>query len=320
MATVHNHPRRPQIASDAERTCRALGDAAAMSERTAHLGGRPFRGSAAISRGLVTPGQLRTVAWRRLFRDVYVDARVPLTRRVRIQAAALRLPPDGVVTGRSAAYLWGAEFGRDDDPVEVITRSRLSAGGLRVRWGSVRPDEVTMRHGVRVPTIVHLTWELARTLPVLDAVPWIDRLAAIGSLSTTQLTAHATAHLPEWRSRSALPTLSLCDARAESPPESIVRVRLAIGGIDAPVPQFEVWHDGVFVARVDMAWPEIRLALEYDGQWHAGPDQLARDRERLRRLNAAGWYVYPITRNDLRNPDELVEKVRALIDRRRGLA
>jgi hypothetical protein len=43
-----------------------------------------------------------------------------------------------------------------------------------------------------------------------------------------------------------------------------------------------------FVARADLALPEIRLAIEYDGQWHSDPYQLGRDRARLREINR-GW-------------------------------
>ena len=68
-----------------------------------------------------------------------------------------------------------------------------------------------------------------------------------------------------------------------------------MGGLPAPVPQYVVIHDGYFVARVDLAWPRYRFAVEYDGQWHADRDQLTRDRRRTRALNAIGWYIYPVT-------------------------
>lgn len=77
----------------------------------------------------------------------------------------------------------------------------------------------------------------------------------------------------------------------------------------APVPQFAVRVDGRFVARVDLAWPDLRVAVEYDGVWHAEPGRFARDRRRLNRLQAAGWRVVFVTAEDLRRPDELVARV-----------
>ena len=95
---------------------------------------------------------------------------------------------------------------------------------------------------------------------------------------------------------------------AESPPESVLRVHLHLAGMPV-VAQHWVMRDGQVVARVDLALPDIRLAIEYDGQWHADPGQLGRDRSRLRELNQAGWYVHHVTREDLRNPDELVRNI-----------
>ena len=60
---------------------------------------RYFRGSAAVRRGLLTPNQLHGPAWRRLFRDVYVDADVPLTHELRCHAAELILPAGAAITG-----------------------------------------------------------------------------------------------------------------------------------------------------------------------------------------------------------------------------
>ena len=53
---------------------------------------------------------------------------------------------------------------------------------------------------------------------------------------------------------------------------------------------------GDFVARVDLAFVERRVAIEYDGAWHANAGQFALDRRRLNRLVAAGWTVLHVTR------------------------
>ncbi|KQS73475.1 hypothetical protein [Modestobacter sp. Leaf380] len=84
---------------------------------------------------------------------------------------------------------------------------------------------------------------------------------------------------PGWR--RAERAVGLADARAaslpESLPESRTRVHLALAGLVA-VPQFEVRDDeGRWPARVDLAFPELRVALERDGAWHGVPGQLAED-------------------------------------------
>ena len=282
-----------------------------------NLGRQPFRGSIAIASGLLTSAELRSGRWCRLFHDVYVRADVRITDRLLAQAALLRLPDGAVVVGRTAAQLWGADLADPGQPVEVLADRRLEARGIQVRTGSIATDEVVTRYGVPIPTLLHTTWDLGRSLPRIEAIGWVDRLANRWRLSTADLVAHAETHLGEWRAAATLDIVRACDGRAESPPESTIRVSLHDAGVPAPVPQWEVaTAGGLFIARVDFAWPELMLALEYDGQWHADRNQLARDRERIRRLNAVGWYVYPVTRNDLRDIDRLVENVRALIRRR----
>jgi very-short-patch-repair endonuclease len=94
-------------------------------------------------------------------------------------------------------------------------------------------------------------------------------------------------------------------------------VAFVLAGVAPPVPQFTVLDaDGYFIARVDFAWPWLRFAAEYDGQWHADRDQLTRDRRRLRDLTAAGWQVYHITRDDLKDLDRLAREIHGAIRRR----
>jgi very-short-patch-repair endonuclease len=58
-----------------------------------------------------------------------------------------------------------------------------------------------------------------------------------------------------------------------------------------------------------VAWPELRLALEYDGEWHAEPGQFGRDRRRLNRLTAAGWTVVFVTAAGLHDPERLLARI-----------
>lgn len=91
------------------------------------------------------------------------------------------------------------------------------------------------------------------------------------------------------------------DPGAESPQESRLRVRIVVAGLPPPVTQYVVERDGRFVARVDLAWPEYRVAVEYDGVWHAESDQIHRDRRRLNRLLGSDWIVLHVTARRLRD-------------------
>lgn len=73
------------------------------------LAGRVFRGRDAVARGWLTPRQLQACVWRRLLRGVYADAVLAVNHGLFISAAALVIPPEAAIAGRSAAWLWGAD-------------------------------------------------------------------------------------------------------------------------------------------------------------------------------------------------------------------
>ncbi|MFC7484646.1 endonuclease domain-containing protein [Luedemannella flava] len=85
---------------------------------------------------------------------------------------------------------------------------------------------------------------------------------------------------------------------------------IVLSGLPAPQVQWEVYDAAGFVARVDLAYPEVRVAIEYDGLWHASADQLHHDRRRLNRLQAAGWLVIHVTASRLRDsPDAVLREI-----------
>jgi hypothetical protein len=280
------------------------------------LRGRIFLGSWAVRTGVLTAGQLRGPAWRRLFRDVYVDAPVPDTHRPRARAAAALLVPGAVITGASAAVLWGVELVGVGDEVELT----LPPGshprrhpGLVVRRTVLPAADVRVHAGVRVSTPEATVLRLARTLPRDDAVvaaDWLVRVTGIDLEALRHRVGATGADPPRVRTVCAL-----ADGLAESPPETRVRLLLRGGGLPAPIAQYEIRHQGDFVARVDFAWPEVKVALEYDGAWHGEKGQFARDRRRLNRLQEAGWRVVFVTAADLHDPVRLRATVRAALTR-----
>ena len=89
----------------------------------------------------------------------------------------------------------------------------------------------------------------------------------------------------------------LADGRAESPPESILRLYWIDAGLPWPVPQLEVWVDGILIARLDIGNAEIRYAVEYDGvEWHSSPEQVAHDRRRRLAVREQGFAVDVFTK------------------------
>lgn len=73
------------------------------------------------------------------------------------------------------------------------------------------------------------------------------------------------------------------------------------GSLPIPKLQCEI-RDGDRERRpVDFAWPDERVAAEYDGiYWHSGAEAMNRDRKALAALQDVGWVVVPIVCGDVR--------------------
>jgi very-short-patch-repair endonuclease len=278
---------------------------------------RIFRGSDAVAAGTLTPKELRSPAWRRLFRDVYACAELPVTHQLRVVAAGL-LVPGGVVSGRSAAVLWGLPEAERDDDVELTvppgsTVCRVS--GIRVRRRVLRPEQIGERRGLRVTTAETTAVDLARTGTLDSAVVLIDRFVAEGVTDLGRVSAAAEGGSGRGCGQ-AREAAALADGLAGSPQETRLRLLLRRSSLPNPVAQFVVRNGVTFLARVDFAWPEAKIAVEYEGMWHGeSPQQVAADRRRLNRLTAAGWTVIFVTAADLHRPDELLARLAAALVR-----
>lgn len=166
----------------------------------------PFRGSDAVRQGIVTERILRGPRYRRLFRDVYLDARVPADLAIRSRAAGLLLPDDAVLSGYSAAELLGARCA----PVTANAEITVPGGdyreqpGLTVHRDLLADDEVTTAAGLTVTTPVRTAWDLARYLPTVEAVVAVDALARAGRFPLNAAARiHARYPRARWRRRAA---------------------------------------------------------------------------------------------------------------------
>lgn len=283
---------------------------------TSELSGA-FRGSEAIAAGLATRKQLASFRYRRVFRDVYVPATTALTHELRCACAALVLPADAVITGRSAATLGGVPLTLPGDPVEVVAglQTRLfRRAGVDLRRCEVRPDEAQPWSRVRLATPRRSAFDLLLDRALPDAVADLDAVLRAGLVGRAELELFLTGRHDRGivQARRAL---ELADPRAQSRPESQLRVHLVLDGLNPEV-QFRVYHAGRWVATVDLAFPYHRLAVEYDGVWHGTPLQVGSDRERLNRLHAAGWEIVFVTREHLRDPHRMIWTVRAALQAR----
>jgi very-short-patch-repair endonuclease len=94
--------------------------------------------------------------------------------------------------------------------------------------------------------------------------------------------------------------------------ELLALVLLVEGGLPEPVLHFRVFDGLRFVAEVDLAYPELKIAIELDGGIHLDHDVRERDLPRQNDLVLLGWTVLRFTWDRLqRSPDRLLAEVRA---------
>ena len=115
------------------------------------------------------------------------------------------------------------------------------------------------------------------------------------------------------RLRAALP---LVRTRSASRRETWVRLALIDAGLPEPELNVSVRSDdGRQLAVVDLAYPDLRVAIEYEGEHHLfDPRQWTRDIARHEELAAHGWVVIRVTKLDLLGGgSSLVARVRRAI-------
>lgn len=275
-----------------------------------------FVGGQALREGAVTRHELRGGEYTRVVRGVYARTGTPVTHALRACATGLLLPAGAVITGRSAAVLRGAPIAWDDDPVEVLvsesSRRRLPHGtSVRRSLRPVEQDPAWREPPLATP--LRMAFDLAARYPKHVGVAHLDAVARRGLVDLDALRRRvAAAHDRDVVAVRA--AAALADARAESLPESQVRVHLVDAGI-AVIPQVEVRDARGFVLRADLVVEGLKVVVLYDGAWHALRTQLERDREQLRRLADAGYQVVHVTAAQLREPESVVLAVRAAIAR-----
>lgn len=210
--------------------------------------------------------------------------------------AALAVSPDAVLSGASTARADGISV--PPDWVDEVTlspdaRRVRSRPGLRV---VVRPVDAVVTVGGMPSTNLERAAADIACGPLPEPQQWVVDQVLRRGIVTEDIAAQLTRG--QRGVRTARRALLAADALSESPLESAVGLVLCRHGVPRPVRQLPL--DGGRI-RLDLAWPEARVALEADGlSFHADPQALHRDRERQNRLMRLGWVVLRCTWSDLR--------------------
>jgi very-short-patch-repair endonuclease len=275
----------------------------------------------AMACGLTASALARRLAAGRvvaLHPGVYRWPGTPVTWEQEVVAACLACGPGTVASHRSAAAVWGL-LDRTD-LVEVATRRPRCPkprGVLLHRSTDLDDTHTTVRRGLPVTNPLRTMVDLGAVVGHQAVEDALDR-----GLGAHLFSVAAVEHLlfdvarPGRRGCGVLRQVLDRRALGAARPDGLLEPRMArlmrSAGFPPAAFQHVVPEAG---ARVDFAYPTIRLAIEVDGfAFHSSSDAMSSDHDRHNRLLAAGWRVVRFTWPDVvRRPQRVTTRLSAVL-------
>ena len=254
-------------------------------------------------------GRIALRLWERLYDDVYFVAGASLTWKGALLAACWAGGFRAAASHRSAAALWRLAGGRKSIVEVTCPRwRRAQHDGLVVHeTKALSGIDITEVEGIPVTSPERTLLDLGAVCHESLVEMALDNAENRGLV--TRASMEATLRRLGKRGRNGAGTLRrLVMARdsnrraPESEMETALIRTLRRDGWPEPVPQYEIRAGTALVARVDAAYPDWRIAIEYQSDaYHSGLRASERDNDRRLRIIAAGWFPIEATLPDVRN-------------------
>lgn len=272
--------------------------------------------------------------WHRVRHGAYVYSTTwaSLTDKQRFgllcRAAVRQAKTKVLLSHLSSANEWEAPLW-DQKLSEVhLTRVDGKAGrreaGVAQHRGTLIDGDIEERNGLAVVSATRTALELTTIMDVEHAVVEIDDLLHRG-LTDPEKLASRFAMMNRWPDtlRTDL-VLRLVDGRSESVGESRIRYLCWVHRLPAPIPNYPIRDaSGREVARVDLAWPQFGLFLEFDGkikyaallkEGESVKDVILREQRREEMIcGLTGWRCIRVVWADLYRPAETAARIRSML-------
>ncbi|WP_101952287.1 hypothetical protein [Mycobacterium sp. 3519A] len=246
----------------------------------------PIVGTEAIAAGALTRGALRwnyTV----MHPDVYQHKTARKTLYSNTFGAWLWSGRKGIIAGRAAAALHGAQWIEDTAPIEMIAKHGRRQPGVVVREERIEDDEVCHVGELLVTTPARTALDLGRHLPRDAAVAHLDALAAATSVTLSQVRTLTERYRGARGIPAAREAIALMDRGARSPRESALRLLLIDAGLPRPSTAISV-SDEWWEATLGMGWEEPKVGIDCE-ESRSGLNA-AQDVECHDLFQRAGWF------------------------------
>lgn len=258
--------------------------------------------------------RVRQGRWERSRRGVYVIAGAPPTERQAVMVVTLAT--GAPASHLTAARLWGFDLPAPSS-IEVVGRPSRLEGVVGHRSETLATHDVVHIGAIPLTSPARTLVDCSGRVPPERLGPIVDdglrrglvRLDALRECHERVATGPGRRHTIAMR--HVLEERAPGHRSGDSQREADLLRLLTRSGLPAPVLGHRV-RIGRRTYKLDVAWPEVLAALEFDG-WdtHHTFTAFHGDRQRLRRLVAAGWRIIPITSKT--NLDELLGDVVRLV-------
>ncbi len=152
---------------------------------------------------------------------------------------------------------------------------------------------------IRLTNPLRTAVDLACRLPEDAAVAAIDALARATRLKVADIELAAQRYTGRKGIKQACASIALVDPGAESPQETWLRLLVVRAGYPPPQTQHPIYNEyGALIGEADLAWPELKIVMEYEGLHHTDPDVLRKDIARIDAMIEMGWTVIRVTCRD----------------------
>lgn len=287
-----------------------------------HLSATPFTVRGGVAAGL-TPDRLRGRDLQQPFHGVR-SANDEASVLGRARAYQQWMPPHAFFCSVTAALILRVPLPRHLEESRVVhvavpaPHHPPESRGVVGHRLTVAGDHLRIWEGLRISSPEQTWCELGSLLSVPDLVAAGDFLIHRDLPFTTQQRLRdAVAVFPGRRGKPTMRcAVELLNERAESRKESLLRVilvRAAVPGLSVNLP---ITTSGGFDYRADLALPARKVVIEYQSEYHGDEAQRRKDMTRRSRLEADGWFVIEVNADDLKNPSELVQRIRLVLSGR----
>lgn len=277
----------------------------------------PFTRAHALALG-IDPKTIRGPQFREVFRDVLVSRDVELTTAVRARAALTLHLPTAFVSHVTAAELMDLPVPASDrvHVTAVKQEERRQHPGIACHI-ACRETDVVEHAGLRISSPLDLFIELAGVLEVVDLVIAGDAMVKLGLFTADELRTFC-AGTRRWHSRRARRGAALVREGVESPMETRLRLLLVWAGLPEPAVNLLVTDSTGQERRLDLSYPFLKIAIEYDGRHHIEREpQWNQDLRRRENLEADGWrFVVVTSAGVFKEPQDTIDRVVQALARR----